>query len=48
MTEMIHDARIVPLYESADDLPPLNDDVRLWTGDSKGYWDQDTLVSGYA
>ena len=44
MTEMIHDARIVPLYESLDDLPPLNDDVRLWTGDSKGYWDQDTLV----
>ena len=32
MTEMIHDARIVPLYESLDDLPPLNDDVRLWTG----------------
>ncbi|MFZ8955845.1 MAG: hypothetical protein ACO3NC_09500 [Pseudohongiellaceae bacterium] len=44
MTEMIHDARIVPLYESAEDFPPLNDDVRLWTGDSKGYWDQDTLV----
>ena len=44
MTEMIHDARIVPLYESAGDLPPLSDEVGLWTGDSKGYWDRDTLV----
>ncbi|MDA0688060.1 MAG: hypothetical protein O2948_05380, partial [Proteobacteria bacterium] len=40
MTEMIHDARIVPL----DDRPPLDDDIRLWTGDSRGYWDGDTLV----
>ncbi|MEQ8954556.1 MAG: hypothetical protein RL120_10510, partial [Gammaproteobacteria bacterium] len=44
MTEMIHDARIVPLYASADDVPNLYDDVRLWTGDSKGYWDGDSLV----
>ena len=44
MTEMIHDARIVPLFESADDLPALSDEVRLWTGDSKGFWEQDTLV----
>lgn len=40
MTEMIHDARIVPLGER----PPLDDDIRLWTGDSRGYWDGDTLV----
>ena len=40
MTEMIHDARIVPL----DDRPSLNDEIRLWTGDSRGYWDGDTLV----
>ncbi len=44
MTEMIHDARIVPLYDSIDDMPALHDDVRLWTGDSRGYWDGDTLV----
>ncbi len=44
MTEMIHDARVVPLYASADDLPELADDVRLWMGDSRGYWDGDTLV----
>ena len=40
MTEMIHDARIVPL----DNRPALNDDIRLWTGDSRGYWEGDTLV----
>ena len=40
MTEMIHDARIVPL----GDRPPLSDDIRLWSGDSRGYWDGDTLV----
>jgi len=40
MTEMIHDARIVPLI----DKPALDDDIRLWSGDSRGYWDGDTLV----
>ena len=44
MTEMIHDARVVPLYASADDQSMLDDGVRLWTGDSRGYWDGDTLV----
>lgn len=40
MTEMIHDARIVPL----GDKPALDDNIRLWSGDSRGYWDGDTLV----
>ena len=40
MTEMIHDARIVPL----GDKPRLHEDIRLWSGDSRGYWDGDTLV----
>ena len=40
MTEMIHDARIVPLV----DAPELDDDIRLWSGDSRGYFDGDTLV----
>lgn len=44
MTEMIHDARIVPIYESADAMPKLTDDIELWTGDSKGYYEGDTLV----
>ena len=44
MTEMIHEARIVPLYESAADLISLHEDVRLYSGDSRGYWEGDTLV----
>lgn len=40
MTEMIHDARIVPL----DNRPHAPDEIGLWTGDSRGYWEGDTLV----
>ena len=40
MTEMIHDARIVSLEEK----PALSDDIRLWSGDSSGWWEGDTLV----
>ena len=39
-TEMVHDARIVPL----DDRGMLDDDIRQWSGDSRGYWDGDSLV----
>ena len=44
LTEMIHDARVVPLAETAAAHHTLHDDIRLWTGDSRGYWDGDTLV----
>ena len=40
MTEMVHDARIVAL----GDRPPLDEAIGLWSGDSRGYWDGDTLV----
>ena len=40
LMEMAHDARIIPL----DGRPHLDDDVRQWLGDSRGYWDGDTLV----
>ncbi|GAB5499879.1 MAG: hypothetical protein PsegKO_21900 [Pseudohongiellaceae bacterium] len=40
MSEMLHNARIVPLT----DLPPLPANIEQWTGDSRGYWDGDTLV----
>ena len=40
VTEMIHDARIVPL----DGRPPLDGTIRQWHGDSRGRWDGDTLV----
>ena len=36
---MIHDARIVPIGERK----VLDDGIRLWSGDSRGYWDDDTL-----
>ena len=39
-TEMIHDARIVPM----DGRPHAGAAVRSWMGDSRGRWDGDTLV----
>ncbi|MBM87864.1 MAG: hypothetical protein CMQ41_05745 [Gammaproteobacteria bacterium] len=38
--EMIHDVRIIPLV----DKPALNNSIKLWHGDSRGYWDGETLV----
>jgi hypothetical protein len=38
--EMIHDVRVIPLVEK----PHINEKIRLWHGDSRGYWDGDTLV----
>lgn len=40
MSEAFHDARIIPL----DGRPHLPDSVRQWNGDSRGYWEGDTLV----
>jgi hypothetical protein len=39
-TEMIHDARIIPL----DGRPHLPSTVQQWLGDSRGHWEGDTLV----
>jgi hypothetical protein len=39
-TEMIHDARVIPL----DGGPHLPSAVRQWLGDSRGHWEGDTLV----
>lgn len=39
-TEMVHDARIVKM----DGTPHLDSSVGLWSGDSRGYWDGETLV----
>jgi len=38
--EMIHDARIVPL----DGRPHVGQNIRQWFGDSRGRWENDTLV----
>jgi hypothetical protein len=39
LSEMIHDARVVPL----DNRPHLNA-IRQWMGDPRGHWDGNTLV----
>jgi hypothetical protein len=44
MTEMIHEARIVPLYDSVQGLKSMHDNIRLYSGDSRGFWEGDTLV----
>jgi hypothetical protein len=39
-SEMIHDARIIPL----DGRPHIGKNIRQWLGDSRGHWEGDTLV----
>ena len=38
--EMIHESRIIPL----DGRPHVDSSIRLWSGDSRGRWEGDTLV----
>ena len=40
MQELIHDARVIPI----DDTPHLDATVRQLHGDSRGHWEDDTLV----
>ena len=40
LSEMIHDARIVPL----DGRPHIEHEIRQWAGDSRGHWEGETLV----
>ena len=40
ITEMIHDARIVPLGDQAH----APSEIGLWSGDSRGHWEGDSLV----
>ena len=40
LTEMVHTARIVPL----DGRAALDESIPQWSGDSRGYWEGDTLV----
>jgi len=40
LTEMIHDARAIPL----DGRPHLPSAIHEWLGDSRGQWERDTLV----
>ena len=41
LTEMVHDARIIPLGKNRPHLPKQ---LRPWMGDSNGWWLGDTLV----
>ena len=46
MVEMVHDARIIPLFESAEEAfdnhrPPI---LNQWLGDSVGWYEGSTLV----
>ncbi|MCG8413783.1 MAG: hypothetical protein MI746_06135 [Pseudomonadales bacterium] len=38
--EMAHDARIIPIVEQ----PHAHESIKLWHGDSRGWWEGDTLV----
>ncbi len=40
VTEMIHDARIIPL----DGRAHIPANIQKWSGDSRGHWEGDTLV----
>jgi len=40
VTEMMHEVRVIPL----DRRPPVGDGVRMWSGDSRGWWEGRTLV----
>ena len=44
MTEMVHDARIVPILSTPNEHKMLTKDIRLWSGDSVGWWNENTLV----
>lgn len=40
LTEMIHDARLIPI----DGRPHLPPNIQTWLGDARGHWEGDTLV----
>jgi hypothetical protein len=40
LSEMMHDARIIPL----DGRPHISPSIRQWMGDSRGHWEGNTLV----
>jgi hypothetical protein len=40
LAEMVHEARIIKL----DGSPGIDKSLRLWSGDSRGHWDDDTLI----
>jgi hypothetical protein len=47
MVEMVHDARIIPIYASAEAARAAHKPavIKPWLGDSVAWWEGDTLVS---
>ncbi|MBT5483483.1 MAG: VOC family protein [Gammaproteobacteria bacterium] len=37
--EMIHENRIIPI-----DAPPVNENIKQWLGEPRGWWEEDSLV----
>ena len=46
MVEMVHDARIIPLYDSAEEARANRrpEELQQWLGDSAGWYEGDTLI----
>ena len=40
LTEMMHEVRVIPLDRRAQ----VRSGVRMWSGDSRGWWEEETLV----
>jgi hypothetical protein len=47
MVEMVHDARIIPVFKSAEEATAHHkpDVIKPWMGDSVGWWEGDTFVA---
>jgi hypothetical protein len=44
LSEMGHQARMIPLTNGTANRPRLPENVRQWEGDSQGHWEGETLV----
>ena len=44
VAEMNHETRIIPVDGPSGGAPRLPAEIRQWHGDSRGHWEQDTLV----